>query len=116
MGMNVVLLLSAVAALVLGSLLAMRFLIGGLNEWTLSEKVGASQIFLPFAAAVFTLNALFGDTWETPSKIVAAVFALLAGVLAIVKQVAKTIEDHRAGFAGSAPVTWSDVVSRIVSG
>jgi hypothetical protein len=82
-------------------LLASVFLIiqafRGFRDWRFSEKVAAAQVLLPFAAAAFGLNALFGATLEKPSKIIAATFTLAAGVLAVTKQVAATMEAHPTG-------------------
>ena len=63
--------------------------------------------------------SLFGDSLATSSKIVAAVFTLLAGSLAIVKQVAATMESHASGLEEAAPieaVSIGGVLSKLISG
>jgi hypothetical protein len=117
--MNVVLLLSAVIAALVAAFLFVRAISGGFRAWKLSEKVAVAQIFLPFGAAAFALNALFGDSLATSSKIVAAIFTLLAGSLAIVKQVAATMESHASGLEEAAPiepVSLGGVLSKLISG
>ena len=91
--MDFTLLLTAVLTL-LASVLVIIQSLRGFDDWKFSEKVAAAQILLPFGAAAFALNALFGSTLERPSKIAAAIFTLCAGLASIVKQVAANMEAH----------------------
>jgi len=116
---SVALLLVALASGLVAAFLLLRPFTHGFRDWKFSEKVGAAQAVLPFAAAAFALNALFGESIATLSKIVAGVLTLLAGLLAIVKQVAATIESHPSGAPTvTAPTTVSlgDVVKKIWEG
>ena len=112
--MSIILLLTALFVGIVGLFLLLRLALGKFSGWKLSEKVAATQVVLPFAAATFALNALFGTNLEKPSKIMAALFTLIAGLLAIVKQVAANIEAHRAGFTEGEAVSWKDVLGKIV--
>src|SRR3977135_3255373 len=114
--MSVTLLLLALASGVVAAILAVRVLTHGFRGWKLSEKVAAAQAVLPFAAAAFALNALFGTSIDTLSKIVAAVLTLCAGLLAIIKQVAATIEAHPRMEMTEGTVGLSDVLNTIVRG
>jgi hypothetical protein len=116
--MNVTLLLAAVLLFLACALLVVRAVSGGFRGWSVSEKVAAAQILLPFGAAAFVLNALFGSTLERPSTITAAIFTLAAGVLAIIKQVASTIEAHppRGVDGGAHDVSLRDVVHTLFRG
>jgi hypothetical protein len=115
---RVALLLVALASGFVAAFLLLRPFTHGFKDWRFSEKVGAAQAVLPFAAAAFALNALFGESIETLSKIVAGVFTLLAGLLAIVKQVAATIESHRGVRTAMATssVSFGEVVKKIWQG
>jgi hypothetical protein len=116
--MNVTLLLAAVLLFLACVLLVVRAVSGGFRGWRFSEKVAAAQILLPFGAAAFVLNTLFGSTLERPSKIAASIFTLAAGMLAIIKQVASTIEAHppRGVDVGAQDVSLRDVVSTLIRG
>jgi hypothetical protein len=92
--MSVTLLIMAVGTGVAAILLVVSVVTRDFAGWKFSEKVAAGQAVLPAAVAAFALNALFGTSIETPSKIIAAVLTLIAGLLAIVKQIAATMESH----------------------
>jgi hypothetical protein len=112
---SITILLLALAGGALAAFLLLQAVTGGFKNWKLSEKVGAAQVVLPFAAAGFALNAFFGTSVETPSKIVAAVLTVVSGLLAIVKQVAATLEAHPRA-EGLGGVGLDEVLSTIARG
>lgn len=83
------------------------------------ELICATGSHRPATEANLASNALIGDSLATSSQIVAAVFTLLAGSPAIVKQVAATMETHASGVEEAAPieaVSIGGVLSKLISG
>ena len=116
--MNAILLAASIIAAVVVVFVLLCVRTKRFAGWKLSEKVGLVQVFLPFAAAILVLNAFAGASLERPSKIVAAVFTLAAGLLAILKQVAASLEAHqpREGEAEAQPqaVSLGEALSALV--
>jgi hypothetical protein len=114
--MSVTLLILALSGGVVAAFFVLRVVAHGFKGWKFSEKVAVAQAVVPFAAATFALNALFGSSIDTASKIVAAVLTLIAGLLSIVGRVASTLESHpRAEFVDGG-VGLGEVLRTIVRG
>jgi hypothetical protein len=112
--MSVTLVILALASVFVVAFFVARWVTHGFKGWTFAQKLAVLQTFLPFAAAAFALNALFGNSIDTASTIAAAVLTLASGLVAIVNKVAATLDSlPHLEFAEGRGAGFGDVLNAI---
>jgi len=104
---------SLLATIAVGGAIVWRVL-GGFEHFSLADRLALGNIVATYAAASFTLNGLFGDTAERPSKIGAALCAIGAGVLAALAKVAALEPPAQPGMLPQRPESLRGVVRELL--